>query len=386
MPLPLLAIAMGLQAASTAAGMVGQANASRAQQRQLDKNAAFSKAEFDKRMGDVNASDARIRELLDKQYADFSGNEQAAFDFALGQSDQGFNEQLGVAGKAFDEQIAALGGLMTAKRAATLKMQQASEAERARQMEFQGQADALAADFPGKIGFAAQEADRAASIASRGAMIQANTSTDAAPAYAKDARSAAYGMNEAARARTEGVGDSMAAAKLAGYRDAFTGSERKLGDFAQSISDLTQKAQLSRAPLSKELAVGKTMMGNAQEDYDWTSKFSSDQADKTASMLGTRRAQLTDAGNNYYSNMGNAQDRFYNGSLDNENSFIDRIMGTSTNYENKITNLNNFKMANTTYDSTFADLLGMGADLVGMAGKASAQKKALGSKTKTKTK
>src|SRR5690349_19867552 len=118
----------------------------------LDKGAALSRDEFNRRMADLTGSDTRLLDLARQQYGDESGNEDRTFADLLDNAHAGFdeqstisdetaNERLGIEKSAFDQQMEALGGLITAQRGARLKMQEAQQAELARQRAFQGQAD-----------------------------------------------------------------------------------------------------------------------------------------------------------------------------------------------------------------------------------------------------
>lgn len=346
-------------------------------QKLLDKGADISRAEFDKRMSEILASDARLLDLSQKGYTDAAANEDATFADLLTNAQVGFDEQstivdetaaerMGVQKSAFDQQMEALGGLMTAQRGARLKMQEASAAERERQQALQGQADELADALPEQIGFNAQEQARQKAFADRLSLINETTTAPTGPAWAKGA-AGAYANADAA-ATAVGQGDAAAAARVSSYGDAFQGSERTMGGFADDIAGLTRKAELSRSALPAELGVGKLEGEQAKERADFAvalAKEMGDRRDKIAADRGegrtatskTFRGALGSARESFGTRRGSSIDNLYDRLFSAESGYISGVSGSSQNLENKLVGLNNFKMGNTTVTSGVANAL-----------------------------
>ena len=357
--------------ALTGAGMLADRSAGKAaarRQQQLSNQATqMQAAEFDRRMGYVRGSDTRTDALLTRQYGDTAGLEDSTFGYMLGQNQAGFDEQAGIAARAFDEQMTATGGLMTAQREARLRQRATSEAERNKQLAFQGESDTLAAALPGAIGSDAQSAGRATALAGRnGGVLDAITGATGPQIRVGggDVIDRAFGR-QAQRGMGEALTDAGGANNIAAYGDAFAGSERKLGDFATAIDALTAKAALSRAPLAEQLAVDDLSREQAQQRYDFATGLSSSTAGQEASAADARRTGLVNARSAYAGKFGDMLSTFFGNSLGSEQSYTGNMVGSSSNYENKQTNLANYKISNTTGYSPLGDILRLASTAAG---------------------
>lgn len=322
-------------------------------------------AEFDRRMTGVNASDLRLDALSDAQYADMSGLEDETFAWMLGNNQQGFDEQQTVAGKALDEQMGALNGLMTSQRKARLEAAAASEAERNRQLAIQAQADTLASAVPGDIGFEAQTQSFGDALARRTAFTAANTTGPTARNLGPNADPliAREYEKQAQRGYGEALTDATAGSRVASYSDAFVDSERKLGEFAGAVSDLTNKAAISRSALPYELGVSALDKNQAKERYAEQGDMISGDADRRARAMGDFRDNNANARENYGRDYGSALEDYFGKQFGSEGNYVDRLMGSSTNYTNKVVNLGNYKMANTTAYSPLSAAIKLGENL-----------------------
>lgn len=312
-----------------------------------------------------------------------------AFARELGLEGETFDRLQTVAGQTFDKQMEALGGLMTAQRAARLEMQATSEAERARQMAFQGEADELAAALPGAIGFDAQQDTLAEQWAKRKAGAEAAATGAVAPVSKRGMSDelAALFDAESARGRGQALDQAAAQSKLSAASDAFTASERQLGDFGDEISQLTRKAQMSRALLPGELGVGRLKLDDADADFDFatglaealggmrydTEKGYGENRLGTAqrygdNMLGAnenRYSALLDARSGYADNMGRAKGDYWSRKSAADVAWAQNLIDTSLDYENKMSQNSQYRMGSvskTSPLSTFGSLLKTGAN------------------------
>lgn len=349
----------------------------KAKQKLLDRGADLSRDEFNRRMAEIGLSDTRMLDLSKRGYTDQAANEDATFADLLANAAGGFdqqttisdetaNERLGIEKTSFDTQMDALGGLMTAQRGARLKMQEASEAERQRQLAFQNQADDVATALPGQIGYDAQEAARADSLAGRLSLLNANAPGANVPAWAKGA-AGAYAAEDQ-RGRDVGLGDALASAKVSSYGDAFQASERGIGRAADNISELTTKAGISRSALPAELGVGKLMAEQAGERANFATALAKSMGEKRGDIAADRGSGRMDVSKTYTDATGKARGDFgekrgstladyFDKMFGAESGFINGVSGTSQNLENKLLNLNNFKMNNTSVTSPLANTL-----------------------------
>lgn len=349
----------------------------RLKQKLLDQSATISRDIFDTRMTDVRASDARTLDLNRRGYDAQSGNQAKTFADLLANSTAGFDEQTGIADEtfndrqaiertAFDQQMEALGGLVTAQRGARLKMQEAAASERQRQRAFQGEADDLAAALPGQVGFDAQAVGRDAALADRLALIQDTVSRGEVPAWAKTAAGAFAAAQ--GRGYAESMGDATATAKVSAYGDAYQGAERTMGRTADDISGLTRKAEISRQALPAELGVGQLEGEQGKERADFATALAKEVGQRRDQIVADRGEGRSRASERYRGATDQTRSRFgeqmqgvfddyFGGSIDAEGRFISGITGASTNLENKLLNLNNFKMNNTRVTSPLANTL-----------------------------
>jgi len=343
----------------------------------LDKGAAISREEFDKRIAEILASDQRQIDLSKRGYQEGAANEDATFAALLDNARAGYDEQgrisdtttadrMSVEKSAFDQQMEALGGLMTAQRGARLKMQEAADSERTRQREFQAQADGVAAALPGQIGFDAQTTGRNDAFARRASLIQSTAPGSDTPAWAKGAASAFASADR--RGTDLGLGDSLAAARVSSYGDAFQGAERGIGKAADDISLLTNKAEISRSALPAELGVGQLEGSQAKERADFATALSKEMGGKRDAVIADRGQTQTDNSSRYRDATGGARKTFgqqqgdslggmFDRLLGAEGAFISGRAGSSQNLENKLISLNNFKMNGTRVTSPLAGLL-----------------------------
>ena len=344
----------------------------------LDKGATISREAFDSRMKDIRLSDARLLELARRGYTDTAANEDQTFADLLTMSREGFDEDLAITDEtatnrlntqktAFDQQMEALGGLVTAQRGARLKMQEARTAEVERQKGFQAEADGLAEALPGEIGYGAQETARGAAFADRLALIQDSISNVTGPAWATGADGAAYTAN-AQRGRDVAVGDASAAARVSAYSDAYQGSERRMGRFADDLGELTAKAQLSRSALPAELGVGKLEGEQAKERADFgvaLAREMGDRRDQIEADRGAGRSRVsrnftgarTGARRGYGDNRGRTLDRYFDAQTGAETDFISGLSEASRSLESRLLGYNNFKMGNTRVTSPLANTI-----------------------------
>jgi hypothetical protein len=306
--------------------------------------------EFDSRMTGVNASDLRLDDLANRQYTDMSGLEDSTFDWMLGNNQAGFDEQQTVAGKALDDQMTALGGLMTSQRKSRLEAAAASEAEKNRQLAIQSQADALAGALPEDIGFSAQAEAFGDALAKRSGFARASMTAAEAPGFAAGGDDLVRREFEKQQQRGygEALTDADSAARVSSYSDAFVDSERKLGDFAGQIGQLTSKAAISRSALPYELGVSALDKSQARDRYASESDMISGDAARRSDARGQYRENSANARGAYADNYGSALEDYFGKQFGSEGTYVDRLMGSSTNYANKILGLGNYKMANTT--------------------------------------
>lgn len=353
----------------------------RLQQELLNKGAALSRDEFDKRMATIGGSDQRLLDLARRQPAETGAEEDSRFKFLLDNDRQGFDEaeaisnetadeRLGIESGAFDEQMSAAGDLITAQRASRLKNQAVSEAERQRQRGFQGDADEVTGALPGQIGFDAQTAGRSRAFGDRSALIRANTTAAGpGPAFAKDPALAGAFAAQDQRGTGEGLGDALGAAKFSSYGDAYRGAERGIGQAADDISALTSKAAFSRDALPAELGVGKLEASQAGERADFATELSSSLATKRDGIAGDRGQRRTGVSEQYRGAQADSRtnnsnsimkmlDDYFGGTMDAEQGFINGASGISRALEEKLLSLNNFKMGNTKVTSPLAKVVG----------------------------
>lgn len=352
----------------------------RLKQQLLDQSAAISRTEFDKRMAALGGSDARTTDLLTGQHNEEGANADQTFAYLLDQAQKGFGEQQQIdssgfdaryanTNDAFDKEMTAQGDLMTAQKAARVQSAQASEAERQRQLAFQGQADDLARALPGQIGYDAQTAGRQTALGDRSALIKSAMTQVAAPAFAggDPTVSGAYAA-AADRGSNAGLGDALRSADLSSYGDAYQGANRELGGFASDVAGITTKAGISRSALPSELNVGKVQAGNAKDQYDFASGLAKDMggardqilADNTTRQGTTAsnfRSANTSAENNFSDAFAKMLSDYYGNKIDSEGNYINGLTTSSTDLENKLLNLNNYKLTNTSVTSPLASTL-----------------------------
>lgn len=333
--------------------------ASKAQARTAAETARKDGIEFDSRLASVRQSDTRLDDLSRAQYGDMSGLEDSTFDWMLNNNQTGFNEQTTIAGKAFDDQMTALGGLMTSKRQARLQAAAKSEEERQRQLAFQSRADGLAEALPEDIGFNAQQVGMADALSRRTAATRAAVTGPETPYFAAgaDPTLARAFEGQQQRGYGEALTEADAGSKVASYSDAFVGSERKLGDFATAIGDITNKAAISRSALPYELNVSAVDKRNAQEDYESEVDLVDRSADRRGRAVGDYRENNANAQQQYSQNWGSALEDYFGKQFGTEGTYVDRLMGSSTNYSNKVTSLGNYKMQNTTASNPLSSLI-----------------------------
>lgn len=346
----------------------------------LNQSAQISATEFDKRMKELGLSDTRLTDLATGQHNEEGQNADQTFAYLLDQAQKGFNEQQQIdtsgfdaryanANDAFGQEMGAQQQLMTAQRAAREANQAASDAERQRQLAFQGQADELSRALPGQIGYDAQAAGRQTAVTDRSKLINDAATKVAAPVFggSDPTVSGAY-ASAAARGSSAGLGDALRAANLASYGDAFEGAQRQLGGFNQGVAGITTKAGISRSALPAELGVGRLQAANAKDQYDFTSGLAKDMGAQRDQILSGNTQKQAGVASDYRSNLNNAEngfstafqsmlEKYYGNRLDSEGNFINGFTNSSQDLENKLLNLNNFKMTNTSVTSPLASTL-----------------------------
>lgn len=352
----------------------------RIKQQLLDQAATISGTEFDKRMAALGGSDTRTTDLLNGQHTEEGQNADQTFAYLLDQAQKGFDEQQQIDSSGFDaryantnaafgQQMDAQNELMTAQKAARAQSQQASEAERQRQLAFQGQADELSRALPGQIGYDAQMAGRQTALGGRSDLIKSAMTDVVAPSFAggDPTVSGAYAA-AAGRGASAGLGDALRSADLSSYGDAYQGAGRQLGSFASDVAGITTKAGISRSALPSELNVGKVQAANAQDQYDFASGLAKDMGAARDQILaenttrqGTTasnyRSANTSAENNFSTAFQNMLENYYGNRLNSESNYINGVATSSTDLENKLLNLNNYKLTNTSVTSPLGSTL-----------------------------
>ena len=373
-------VSLAIAGGTAAANHRSQRSLAKAQTAQSNRTAALQAAEFDKRMGLVNQSDARIDQLVRDQYREVSGLEDETFSWMLNNDRAGFDEQMGlnargfdvtqtIAGKAFSDQMDAFGDLITAQRAARLEKQAFTEAEEARQKVYQDRADLMAGALPGEIGFDAQQIAFGDALDRRTDFAAGNIGPrSTSPVPAGDPTVAAMFDNALTRGHGEAAASARSGANLAAYGDALTASDRKLADFGDDIAVMTRQAATSRAPLSLEQAIADLVSDNAAEAYDFKVDTLGNIADQRigaetrytgqqADTLGDYRVASGNTRERYATNFGDALTEFYDRNFQSEGTYTDRLIGSSNNYEGKIVNLGNYRMSAMQPNTLLGDLL-----------------------------
>lgn len=332
----------------------------RRQQQIMNEMTGVQRDEFDRRMRYAAESDVRTGGLLDRQYADTSALEDRTFAEMLEQDRAGYDDQLGIGRAAFDTRMLADNGLITEGRRIRLEQNAISNAERDRQRGFQGQADDLAAALPGRIGFDAQRAAAIGATARRAAIADEAMTGPVAPGVkGLDPMTAAMIASETSRGQGEAATDARSAAAFSARGDAFAGAERDLGSFADALSSLTQRAQLSRASLGDELAVGSTERAQAGDRRDFAVSLGDRTADQRGRTEGNYRDAMRSTISGSAERLGDALGRFFDRSLGSEDTMTSGLIGSSNRYEGTRVQLGNYRMGNTTAYSPLGNLVGM---------------------------